>query len=161
MAATIYPSWASIIVDLYHNGPSSSLDIACRLDRSQTAVSKNLNKMLKRGYVTRERQGRYLIYHLGDIIGNDDLVDAISNSELREEDAANFWIPKDALAIMCDTARRIEVEALCLWMEDEATALEDRGSADDEREAIILRRKVQEIRERAPFVRGISNGKLN
>ena len=161
MIDELRPSWADIAEYLYFNGPTAALILAEDLDRSQTAVTRDLSEMLKAGYVERVRRGRFYIYSLTKEMMR-------ANSHLGpswiydgDDEDDGFWIPTDALAVMCDTARHMEAVVIAQWLLNTANELEDRGSADDEREAIILRRKAQEIQERAPFVRGISNGKLN
>ena len=54
----IYPSWREILSVLYYH-PSSTFEVAARLGRSQTSVCANLKKLADRGYVIRQRRGRY------------------------------------------------------------------------------------------------------
>lgn len=58
MDEIIYPSWRDVLVTVYHH-PSSTFEIAARLGRSQTSVGANLKKLADRGYVIRQRRGRY------------------------------------------------------------------------------------------------------
>ena len=54
----IYPSWREVLSVLYYH-PGSTFEVAARLGRSQTAVNDNLKKLADRGYVLRQRRGRY------------------------------------------------------------------------------------------------------
>lgn len=58
MADTIYPSWRDVLSVLYYH-PGSTFEVAARLGRSQTSVCANLKKLADRGYVIRQRRGRY------------------------------------------------------------------------------------------------------
>ena len=58
MDEIIYPSWRDVLVTVYHH-PSSTFEVAARLGRSQTSVCANLKKLADRGYVIRQRRGRY------------------------------------------------------------------------------------------------------
>lgn len=54
----IYPSWREVLSVLYYH-PGSTFEVAARLGRSQTSVCANLKKLADRGYVIRQRRGRY------------------------------------------------------------------------------------------------------
>lgn len=58
MTNTIYPSWREVLSVLYYH-PGSTFEVAARLGRSQTSVGANLKKLADRGYVIRQRRGRY------------------------------------------------------------------------------------------------------
>ena len=58
MIDTIYPSWREVLSVLYYH-PGSTFEVAARLGRSQTSVGANLKKLADRGYVIRQRRGRY------------------------------------------------------------------------------------------------------
>ena len=58
MDDTIYPSWREVLSVLYYH-PGSTFEVAARLGRSQTSVCANLKKLADRGYVIRQRRGRY------------------------------------------------------------------------------------------------------
>ena len=58
MDDTIYPSWREVLSVLYYH-PGSTFEVAARLGRSQTSVAANLKKLADRGYVIRQRRGRY------------------------------------------------------------------------------------------------------
>ena len=165
MAEDIPILWELIMEDIHENGPSGSFRISERLEYAQGTITKSLGDMVKRGYVARERFGNYLYYSLTEkakaAFKFSELPSWLDDDGEDDEDADGFWVPTDALAVMCDTARHVEAVAIAQWLTNTANELEDRGSADDEREAIILRRKAQEIQERAPFVRGINSSKLN
>ena len=58
MDEIIYPSWREVLSVLYYH-PGSTFEVAARLGRSQTSVCANLKKLADRGYVIRQRRGRY------------------------------------------------------------------------------------------------------
>lgn len=58
MTDTIYPSWREVLSVLYYH-PGSTFEVAARLGRSQTSVCANLKKLADRGYVIRQRRGKY------------------------------------------------------------------------------------------------------
>ena len=58
MTDTIYPSWRDVLSVLYYH-PGSTFEVAARLGRSQTSVAANLKNLADRGYVIRQRRGRY------------------------------------------------------------------------------------------------------
>ena len=58
MDEIIYPSWRDVLSVLYYH-PGSTFEVAARLGRSQTSVAANLKNLADRGYVIRQRRGRY------------------------------------------------------------------------------------------------------